>query len=108
MFDGQNTAQEQYSCCGNVDALMGLGLDDLFARHQPNGVVESVLRDARNSSIGVVTAGPTVAGQYTYEPFGAATTTYTAAHQPLLVHRPPDRDERNDPVQSLPVPQPLL
>ena len=56
---------------------MALGLDDLFAPKQPNGVVESVLHDARNSSIGVVTAGPTVAGQYTYEPLGAATTSYT-------------------------------
>ncbi len=79
LYDGLNPVQElngKHNAAAIANLLTGLGVDEYFTRTDTaTGVTSTLLADALGSTIGLVTAnnGP-IATNYTYQPFGAATT----------------------------------
>jgi RHS repeat-associated protein len=76
LYDGPNVVQEQNS--GNTataNLLTGLGIDEAFSRQVVGGATSSLLTDALGSTIALGDANGAVQTSYTYEPFGAVTSS---------------------------------
>jgi RHS repeat-associated protein len=79
LYDGLNPVQElngKHNAAVIANLLTGLGIDEYLTRTDiSTGVTSTLLTDALGSTIGLVTAnnGP-IATNYTYQPFGVATT----------------------------------
>ncbi len=81
LSDGPNVVQE--SVGGTVTAnLLNGGADETFARTTSAGT-DSFLTDRLGSTIALANSTPSVQTSYTYDPFGAATTTGTANSNPF-------------------------
>jgi hypothetical protein len=79
LYDRLNPVQELNSSNGVVaNMLTGLRVDEYFTR-TASSTISTLVPDALGSTIGLVTAnnGP-IATNYTYQPFGATTTSGTA------------------------------
>jgi RHS repeat-associated protein len=80
LYDGANPVQEQ-GASGNADLLTG-GLDEYFQRTDSAGA-RSILSDTLGSTLALADATPTTQTTYTYEPFGATTSSGTASSNPF-------------------------
>jgi RHS repeat-associated protein len=74
LYDGLNPAQELSGGTPTANLLSGLSLDEFFARTDSAGA-RSFLSDGLGSSIALTDASGAVQTEYTYEPFGATSTT---------------------------------
>ena len=76
LYDGANVVQEQDSSnVATANLLTGLGIDQTFSRSVVGGASSSLLTDALGSTIALADANGTVKTSYTYEPFGAVTSS---------------------------------
>ncbi len=74
LYDRLSPVQELSSGSPTANLLTGLGIDEYFARTDAAGM-RSYVTDALGSSVGLADNSGTVQTEYTYEPFGATTTT---------------------------------
>ncbi len=75
LYDGANVVQEQDSSnVATANLLTGLGIDQVFSRTDAAGET-SFLTDALGSTIALADTSGVIQTSYTYEPFGAATST---------------------------------
>jgi RHS repeat-associated protein len=79
--DGANVAQELTGGTSSATYILGLGLDDRYARITSGGA-SSYLTDALGSTIGLADSTGAVPTTYSYQPFGAATASGTASTNP--------------------------
>lgn len=77
LYDGANVVQELSGTSPVVNRLTG-GIDEFFSRTDSTGTF-SPLTDALGSTVALTDSTGTVQTQYTYEPFGAASTTGPAS-----------------------------
>jgi len=76
LHDGQNVVREQYSIGTqgySEDGLLGVAVNDRFTLtglSAGTGTLQTLLTDARNSTIAAVSPGGALGAQYSYEPFG--------------------------------------
>jgi RHS repeat-associated protein len=78
--DGVNVVQEQDSAnAATANLLTGLGIDQVFQRAVVGGTTSSFLTDALGSTIALADTSGVIQTSYTYEPFGAATSTGAAS-----------------------------
>jgi len=76
LYDVANVVQEQNtSNTATANLLTGLGIDQTFSRQVVGGAISSLLTDALGSTIGLGDANGAVQTSYTYEPFGAVTSS---------------------------------
>jgi RHS repeat-associated protein len=76
LYDGPNVVQEQDSSnVATANLLTGLGIDQVFSRQVVGGPTLSLLTDALGSTIALGDANGAVQASYTYEPFGAVTSS---------------------------------
>jgi RHS repeat-associated protein len=73
IYDALNPVQELHAAAA-TDLLTGLAVDEYLARTDSSGA-RSPLSDALGSTIALTVASGAVEVQYTYAPFGVATTT---------------------------------
>jgi RHS repeat-associated protein len=73
VYDGLNPVRETVGAT-TVDLLTGLGIDEYLTRTTAT-TAEQFLADTLGSTVALTDAGGAVQNQYSYEPFGAATTT---------------------------------
>jgi RHS repeat-associated protein len=76
LYDGLNTAQELTGGTPSANLLTG-GIDETFARTDGSGT-RHLLADGLGSTLGIADASGVVQTQYTYQPFGATTTSGAA------------------------------
>jgi RHS repeat-associated protein len=74
LYDGLNPVQELASGTPTANLLTGFNLDEYFTRTDGAGA-RYFLSDAQGSSVALADGAGTVQTQYTYQPFGATTTT---------------------------------
>jgi RHS repeat-associated protein len=74
LYDGLNPVQELASGTPTANLLTGLDIDEYFTRTDAAGVRE-FLTDALGSAVALLDGSGTVQTEYTYEPFGATTTS---------------------------------
>ena len=74
LYDGLNPVQELASGTPTANLLTGLGIDEFFTRTDSAGV-RNYLTDALGSSVALADGLGSVQTDYTYEPFGATTTS---------------------------------
>jgi len=75
LYDGANVVQEQDSAnAPTANLLTSLGIDQVFQRTDSAGA-RSFLTDALGSTIALADASGVIQTSYSYEPFGAATST---------------------------------
>jgi RHS repeat-associated protein len=75
LFDGLNLVQELTSAgTPNANLLTGSNIDETFTRTDGVGT-SSLLADALRSTLALADTSATVQTQYTYEPFGATTSS---------------------------------
>jgi len=74
MYDGLNAVQELSAGSVVANILTGLWIDEHFTRTDANGTV-TYLADVLGSSVALANDSGTLQTEYTYESFGAATTT---------------------------------
>jgi RHS repeat-associated protein len=77
LYDGWDVAQEQQGGTPSADLLIGLGVDERFAR---GGA--TFLTDGLGSTLALASAG-SVATSYGYDPYGVAQVTGTASDNPF-------------------------
>lgn len=77
LFDGLNPVQELSSGTPTANILSGLAIDEFFARADATGN-QYYLGDALGSTVGTTDGTGSVETAYTYEPFGATTTSGAA------------------------------
>ena len=77
LYDGVNSIQE-VSRAAAASLLTGLGIDEYFVRTDTGGA-SVLLTDALGSTVALTDPTGAVQTQYTYEPFGQATTTGPAS-----------------------------
>jgi RHS repeat-associated protein len=77
LFDGGNVVQELVSGTPSVNLLTGTQLDETFTRTDSNGTA-GLLADALGSTVAVTDPTARVQTEYTFEPFGRATTSGVA------------------------------
>ncbi|ATO85126.1 Teneurin-3 [Actinoplanes sp. SE50] len=75
LYDGKNAVQEQTTARPTATLLGGLDLDDHFGRIEGNTATYH-LTDALGSTVALTDANG-IATRYSYEPYGATTTTGT-------------------------------
>jgi RHS repeat-associated protein len=75
VYDGDNVVQEQSSGAANI--LAG-GLDEFFTRTEASGTT-SLIVDTVGSTIALTDSAGGIQTQYTYEPFGKASTSGTSS-----------------------------
>ncbi|ALA58606.1 RHS repeat-associated core domain-containing protein [Nitrospira moscoviensis] len=73
VYDGLNPVQEKSGATVTANLITGLGIDEFFQRTDGVGT-STLLSDALGSTIALGDATGTLQTQYTYEPFGYATT----------------------------------
>ena len=78
VYDGLNPVQEKAGATVTANLLTGLGIDEFFTRTDGVGV-RALLPDALGSTVALGDGTGTLQTQYTYEPFGYATTSGTAS-----------------------------
>jgi len=76
LYDGWDVAQEQQGGTPSADLLLGLGVDERFAR---NGV--TFLTDAQGSTMALATSG-SVQTSYGYDPYGVSQATGVGSDNP--------------------------
>ncbi len=81
LYDGDNVIQELSGGTPKVNYLLGPGLGERYSRTDSTGT-DSYLTDALGSTIALASSTGTVQTNYTYDPFGQATTTGTASSNP--------------------------
>jgi RHS repeat-associated protein len=74
LYDGLNPVQELTGGLPFANLLTGLDIDETLLRTTPAGV-QHLLTDALGSTVAEVNSAGVVGTQYTYQPFGATTTT---------------------------------
>lgn len=74
VFDGLSPVQEKSGATVTANLLTGLGIDEFFTRTDGIGV-SALLPDALGSTIALGDGTGAPQTQYTYEPFGSASTT---------------------------------
>jgi RHS repeat-associated protein len=77
LYDDWDVAQEQQGGSPSADLLIGLGIDERFARGG-----KTFLTDALGSTLALASAG-TVSTSYGYDAFGVAQVTGTASDNPF-------------------------
>ncbi len=80
LYDGANAAQELVGGSPTANVLTG-GVDEVFQRTESAGT-SAVLTDALGSTVALVDGAGAVQTQYTYEPFGATTSSGAASTNP--------------------------
>jgi RHS repeat-associated protein len=79
LYDNLNVIQEQSSSgTATANLLTSLGIDETFTRAESSGTV-TFLVDALGSTIALTDGSGTVVTQYTFDPFGATTTSGTTS-----------------------------
>jgi RHS repeat-associated protein len=78
VYDGLNPVQEKAGSTVTANLLTGLGIDEFFQRTDGVGT-STLLPDALGSTVALGANTGTLQTQYTYEPFGYATTSGTAS-----------------------------
>lgn len=78
VYDGLNPVQEKNGGAVTANLLTGLGIDEFFQRTDGVGT-SALLPDALGSTVALGDNTGTLQTQYTYEPFGSATTSGTAS-----------------------------
>ncbi|GAB1646586.1 RHS repeat-associated core domain-containing protein [Krasilnikovia sp. MM14-A1259] len=74
LSDGYNLVQELSGTTPSANLLTG-SLDDTFVRTPVSGSSQSLLTDGLGSTLATATGSGTIAGEYTYQPYGATTAT---------------------------------
>jgi RHS repeat-associated protein len=74
LYDGPNPVQELASGTPTANLLTGLAIDEFFTRTDSVGV-RNYLTDALGSSVALADGSGAVQTEYSYEPFGATTTS---------------------------------
>ena len=77
LYDGLNPVQELAGGTPAANLLTGLGIDEYFTRTDALGV-RNYLTDALGSSVALTDGSGTIQTEFTYEPFGATTTSGAA------------------------------
>jgi RHS repeat-associated protein len=80
LYDGVNAAQELVGGSSTATTLTG-GIDEAFQRTE-GAAARAVLSDALGSTVALVDGSGTVQTQYTYDPFGATSTSGSASSNP--------------------------
>jgi RHS repeat-associated protein len=80
LYDGANAAQELVGGNPTANILTG-GVDEVFQRTDSAGA-SAVLTDALGSTVALADGSGAVQTQYTYEPFGATTSSGAASANP--------------------------
>jgi RHS repeat-associated protein len=80
LFDHVNTAQERVAGTPTANLLTG-GIDEVFQRADGSGT-RAVLSDVLGSTVALVDGSGAVQTQYTYEPFGATSTSGVVSTNP--------------------------
>ncbi len=78
LYDGQNVAAEGNGTSTTAELLNGLALDERYARKTSAGT-STYLTDALASTMALANSEGTIATEYTYDPFGNATSKGTAS-----------------------------
>jgi RHS repeat-associated protein len=78
VYDGLNPVQEKAGATVTANLLTGRGIDEFFQRTDGVGT-STLLPDALGSTVALGDNTGTLQTQYTYEPFGYATTSGTAS-----------------------------
>ena len=78
VYDGLNPVQEKAGSTVTANVLTGLRIDEFFQRTDGVGT-STLLPDALGSTVALGDNTGTLQTQYTYEPFGYATTSCTAS-----------------------------
>ena len=78
VYDGLNPVQEKAGATVTANLLTGLGIDEFFVRTDGVGS-RALLTDALGSTVALGDSTGTLQTQYTYEPFGSATTSGAAS-----------------------------
>jgi RHS repeat-associated protein len=81
LYDGVNPIQEVSGALA-TSLLTGLGVDENFLRGEAGGA-SAFLTDALGSTVALTDPAGVVQTQYTYEPFGQATTTGAVSPNPF-------------------------
>jgi RHS repeat-associated protein len=74
LFDGFNLVQELSGSTPTANLLTGLGIDEVFTRTDGSGM-RALLTDALGSTLELADASGTLTTHYTFDPFGATTTS---------------------------------
>lgn len=74
LYDGLNIAREVGDTSTTANIVASPFLDDVFSRHAAGGA-EYFLKDALGSTLALTAADGTVSTTYTYDPFGATTSS---------------------------------
>jgi RHS repeat-associated protein len=89
LSDGLNVVQELSAGVPTANLLVGLGLDQSFARIEPT-TQQSIVTDALGSAIAVANDAGVVQAEYTYAPFGETTTVGASANAAQFTGREND------------------
>jgi RHS repeat-associated protein len=81
LYDGPNITQEQVGGSATANLLSG-GVDETFARTATTGT-DSYLTDLAGSTIALANTAGAVQTSYTYDPFGAVTSTGATSTNPF-------------------------
>lgn len=82
VYDRHNVVQERQSGVATADLLIGLDMDEVFARDTSAGT-DSYLTDALGSTVSLVgSLGWPASTSYSYTPFGKTTATGTTSDNP--------------------------
>ncbi len=81
LYDGPNPVQELQSGSPSANLLTGLNIDEYFTRTDSGGTM-AFLSDTLGSTIGLTNSAGALATNYTYQPFGATTTSGIANANP--------------------------
>lgn len=78
VYNGLNPVREKAGATVTANLLTGLGIDEFFVRTDGVGA-RGLLTDALGSTVALGGGTGTLQTQYTYEPFGSATTSGAAS-----------------------------
>jgi len=78
LYDGLNPVQELAGGSPVANLLTGLGIDEFVSRTE-GGSPSTLLTDALGSTVALSNGTGTIQTEYTYEPFGAVTTSGTSS-----------------------------
>jgi RHS repeat-associated protein len=78
LYDGLNTVQELVGGSPSANILPGLGVDEIFMRTISAGT-ETLLADGLGNTLELTDGSGALQTHYTFEPFGATTTSGTAS-----------------------------
>jgi RHS repeat-associated protein len=81
IYDGLNPVQELQNGAPSANMLTGLGIDEYFQRVDSGGT-HDYLSDILGSTVALTSTSGSVQTQYTYSPFGNASSSGTASSNP--------------------------